>query len=217
MKNIFLKTSILSRVEGSCIYQEGLNKIICSVVGPFEAKTRDETFGEAALDVMMRSDIGMSGAKERQIEQIIWKTISSLIIRTMYPHSLIQIVIQVVSCEKTENTASLVAAILNATFIALIDSSISLLCTFSAVSLAISSKNNEISVSPSSKILNESISTHVVCYAFPDEKLVSCESLGIFTENQFVEVLSKARIACKEVHDEIKMMITKEMMQENCI
>ncbi|EMR10872.1 hypothetical protein PNEG_01019 [Pneumocystis murina B123] len=217
MKNILFETSLLDRVEGSCIYQEGSNKVVCSVVGPSDIKTRDDALGEAALDVMIRFDIGMSGAKERQMEQIIWKTISPMIIRTMYPHTLIQVVIQVVSYERSENTASLLAAMLNATCIALIDSGISLLSTFSAVCLAVLLKNKEISiiVNPTLKILNECMSTHVVCYAFPDEKLLSCESIGLFTENEFFEILLKAQDACRNIHYEIKTTITKKIMEEN--
>ncbi|KAG4304591.1 hypothetical protein PORY_001984 [Pneumocystis oryctolagi] len=214
MENFSFKTSLLSHVEGSCIYEEGLNKVICTVIGPLETKTRNETLGEATLDVIIRPDIGMSGAKEMQMEQTIWKTVSPMIMRTMYPQTLIQIVIQIISCEKSENMlASLLSATLNAAFISLLDSGIAMTNTFSAVSLAILLKEGETSVilNPSLKISNDSISTHVVCYSFPDEKLLLCDSIGFFTEYELTEILSKALVACKDIHNKIKETIIKKM------
>ncbi|KTW30194.1 hypothetical protein T552_00672 [Pneumocystis carinii B80] len=217
MKKIFFETSLLERVDGSCVYREGLNKVVCSIVGPSEIKTRDDALGEAVLDVIIRFNIGLYGAKERQIEQTIHKIVSATIIRAMYPHTLIQVIIQVISCDKSENTASLLATMLNATNIALIDSGISLLYTFSAICFAVIIKNKEISIiaDPAQKILNECMSTHVICYSFPDEKLLSCESIGHFTENEFFEILLKAKSSCKNIYYEIKTRMTEKMIQEN--
>ncbi|KAG5519863.1 hypothetical protein PMAC_000139 [Pneumocystis sp. 'macacae'] len=207
----------LDLFEGSCVYEEGPNKILCAVIGPLETKTRDETVGEATIDVVIRPDIGVPSIKDIQMEQIIWRTISPIIIRTMYPHSLIQVVIQIVSCEKSENViVSLLSAILNATFISLLDSGVAMMNTFSAVSLAILSKEGETSfiLNPSLKILNDATSTHILCYAFPDEKLILCDSIGFFTENQFIEILSKALIACKDIHEKIKAEIMKKIKEK---
>ncbi|QSL66652.1 hypothetical protein MERGE_001035 [Pneumocystis wakefieldiae] len=197
------------------MYLEGPNKVVCSVVGPSDIKIREDALGEAVLDVMIRLDTGSPGAKERLMEQTIWKTVSPMIIRTIYPHTLIQIVIQVVSSERSENTAPLLAAMLNATCIALIDSGISMLSTFSAVSLAVL-KNKDASTiitSPSFKILSDCVSTHLVCYAFPDEKLVSCESIGLFTQDEVY--IESAQDACKNIHYEMKTTITEKMIKEN--
>ncbi|KTW31011.1 exosome non-catalytic core subunit RRP46 [Pneumocystis jirovecii RU7] len=216
MENIFFKTSLLTRVEGSCIYEEGPNKILCAVIGPSETKTRDEVIGEATIDVIVRPDVRGSSTKDIQMEQIIWKTISPMIMRTMYPHTLIQMVIQIISREKSENIVSLLAAILNTTFISLLDSGVAMTNTFSAVSLAVLSKEGETSIilNPSLKILNDATSSHVVCYAFPDEKLILCDSIGFFTENQFIEILSKALIACKDTHERIKATIIEKMKEK---
>ncbi|KAG5440213.1 hypothetical protein PCANB_001783 [Pneumocystis canis] len=212
MENFSFKTSLLTRVEGSCIYEEGPNKIVCAVLGPSEAKTRDEAFREAVLDVIIRKDIGVT---ELQIEQIVWRTVSPMIMKTMYPHSLIQIVIQIISCEKSENMiAPLLAAILNASCISLLDSGIAMKSTFCAVFLSIFLKDDKTSVilNPSLKILNDSTSIHVVCYAFPNKELVLCDSIGFFTENELIEILLKALTACENTHDKIKATIMENIM-----
>ncbi|KAG5440565.1 hypothetical protein PCK2_000390 [Pneumocystis canis] len=215
MKNFVFKTSLLSRVEGSCIYEEGPNKIVCAVIGPSEAKTKDEAFREAVLNVIIRKDVGVIGPKELQIEQMVWKTISPMIMRAMYPHSLIQIVIQIISSETSEYMiAPLLAAILNASCISLLDSGIAMKNTFCAVFLSVFSKDGKTSVilNPSSKILNDSTSTHVVCYAFPNKELLLCDSIGFFTENELTEIFLEASVACQDTHDKIKAVIMENII-----
>lgn len=55
-----LETSVLEQVDGSAVWTQDQTKVICSVSGPIEVKTRDEIPNAATLDLVVRPSIGLS-------------------------------------------------------------------------------------------------------------------------------------------------------------
>lgn len=55
-----LETSVLNQADGSAVWTQDQTKVICSVTGPVEVKTRDEIPNAATLDLVVRPAVGLS-------------------------------------------------------------------------------------------------------------------------------------------------------------
>lgn len=55
-----LETSVLDQVDGSAVWAQDQTKVICSVTGPVEVKSRDELPNAATLDLVVRPSVGLS-------------------------------------------------------------------------------------------------------------------------------------------------------------
>ena len=90
---------------------EGQTKALVSINGPIEVSRRDELVSETTIDIQFRPISGFSGSscrlhnltspgpEEKTIELKLKQFISSLIIRTLNPRSLVQIVVQILSVD----------------------------------------------------------------------------------------------------------------------
>lgn len=92
----------------------GETKVLVSINGPIEVPRRDELVSETTIDIQFRplsgfpgslpfivSVLRMLGPHEKTLELKLRQFISSLILRTLNPRSLVQIVIQIVSIDTT--------------------------------------------------------------------------------------------------------------------
>lgn len=68
-----LETSVLTQVDGSAQWTQDSTKVICSVTGPVEVKTRDEIPTAATLDLVIRPAVGLSCKYNNMSEY--WKVI----------------------------------------------------------------------------------------------------------------------------------------------
>jgi len=75
----------------------GNTNVICSVYGPKEVKARNEKMDEATIEVIFKPQTGIPGPKEKLYEEILNQTVSSIILSTLHPRSLVSIVVQVVN------------------------------------------------------------------------------------------------------------------------
>ncbi|CUM52626.1 uncharacterized protein AC631_00628 [Debaryomyces fabryi] len=212
-----VKTSVLSRVDGSAELFTGTTKVITSVTGPIEPKIRQELPNLASLEIIVRPSVGVSTTREKALEDKLRSILQSIIIRYKYPRQLIQIVVQFLITENNINdngsnqhnkdfTLTELNAAINCCYFALIDANIALYNSFSSTSISIPSdaKKEEYHINPNMDKLIDSESHHVICFSLKDgnaANLLLLESHGKFTEDQLLLVISKAGSECETIHN----------------
>ena len=145
----------------------GDTKVLCSVSGPTEVRSRDEKYDEATLEVILRPLEGQqsmlyiyiyiynifnsflltlcTGLAERWLERKIDQAIRPLLLLYIHPRSLVQVVIQVVSKsdDYSRNMFILLSAI-NAASLALLDSGIPMKSCFASEVFFVTRKDGEL-------------------------------------------------------------------------
>ncbi|KAF6221305.1 hypothetical protein HO133_002160 [Letharia lupina] len=202
MANITL--SPLYRADGSAKYSKAGYSVIAAVNGPIEVQRRDELPEEAAVDIAVRPAAGVGGLRERHLESIIQNTLRRVILVSAHPRSLIQFTLQIVtSPEDGSVTGNLpqaasnlpvLPALLQASILALISTSIPLSMTLTATLVAVNSKDTLIP-DPSVQQIKLASSIHVLAFSSHGELLV-VESEGDFTMDTWEEVYQKAKLIC---------------------
>ncbi|ODQ77806.1 hypothetical protein BABINDRAFT_163193 [Babjeviella inositovora NRRL Y-12698] len=217
------QTSLLNRVDGSSQVESGATKVLCSVTGPIEAKSRQELPTAAALEIIVRPAVGVSSTREKLLEDKLRSVLSSVIVRHIYPRQLIQIVVQVLQAgESAEYTVRETAAAINASFLALIDANVALHTSFSATCLAAptaQSPKEKFILSPTADELKKALSNHVVAYSIVNgesEKLLLSDSNGSFTEAQLYHVLDVGAAECELIHKKFRQT-AKEKIEHDYV
>ncbi|KAL8867310.1 MAG: hypothetical protein Q9174_005746 [Haloplaca sp. 1 TL-2023] len=194
--------SHLHRADGSATYSANGYSVIAAVNGPVEIQRRDELPEEAAIDVAIRPATSVGGVRERNLESIVEKTLSQIIITSAHPRTLIQVVLQVVStpegADKLHQSASnlpLLPALLQSSVLALLTTSLPLYATLTSVLIAIS-QHGEVVKNPSPKGVEEATSLHVLSFESHGELLVS-QSEGAFSIDTWEQVYDKAEEICR--------------------
>ncbi len=150
-------------------------------------------------------------------EDKISTILSSLILRHLFPRTLIQIVIQVLqSGENSIYTIKELSVAINASYLALIDAGVPLRASFSATCLVITD-SNEIIAEPDEEQISKAKSFHVIAFKIEEAKATSlllAESNGSFTEEQFFKVLSVATDKCEEKHQSFRSVISEKLQKD---
>lgn len=210
-------TTVLTRVDGSADVLYGETRSLVSVAGPIEPKARQELPTAAALEVIVRADVGAADTREKLLENKLRCVLSQTISTTSYPRQLIQIVAQVLESGEDERyTCKEVASIINASYLALIDAAVGLKCSFAAESFAIA-QDGEVIANPTPLDLRQSKSSHVVCYSIKEAKvdtLVFSDSIGSFSEKQLYDVLAKARDSVEAHHRHFRSTIHTKISRD---
>lgn len=212
----------LHNSDGSAEWTAGHNggdtRIICSVNGPIEVKTRDELPTMATLELVVRPVVGLPTIRETLLQDCTYGCLRSIVLRTQLPRSLIQIVVQVLDAgEPVEYTVYELVGAINSSVLALANAGIPLSGLVVAVCLAI--VEGEIVLNPGVDQLKKSQSTHAVAYKVdngPEEfrfRLVMCESTGLFTQNELLQVLETAEDAAREENKKMRSMIEQQVAE----
>jgi exosome complex component RRP46 len=214
---IVIETSSLQKVDGSASWKQGLAKVICSVSGPMEVKPRGELPVEATLELVVRPVTGLSSTREALLEDRLHGVLSSIILKNLYPRSLIQMVVQILEPgEGEQNNVLELAAGINSAVVALIDAAIPLHGLIASTAIAIS-KSNEFIIWPSPEELNEAKSTHCVAYEIIDNqvtRLLLCESTGLFTKEQLMQCLNSAQPECMRIYQKIRDAVGEKLNKD---
>ncbi|KAI9846814.1 MAG: Exosome non-catalytic core component [Thelocarpon superellum] len=132
LRRLHVQSSTQAAADGSSYVEMGNTKVICTVVGPAEARRTGSGGGGAGSDADVRVDINLAGfsavdrkrrgrgdKRTSEMQTTIANAFSSTLFTHLYPHSTIAISLHVLSQD-----GSLLAACLNAATVALIDAGI---------------------------------------------------------------------------------------------
>lgn len=222
-------TSVLGRVDGSSVSSLDNFKIISSVTGPIEPKPRQEMPTMASLEIIVRPAIGVSGTREKLLEDKLRSVLQSVIIRHKYPRQLIQITVQFLITEQSTEqsntarkdydsvfTATDLAEALNSCYYALVDANVALYRSFAALSMSLPGYK----VNPLLRDLKASKSHYVVCFDIADqiaEKLLLLDAEGSFTEEEVYIVIDKAKEECQRIHRETQRKALTEKIERDTV
>lgn len=188
-KSMEAQLGVLNRADGSCRYSRGKTMVIAAVFGPVEAMQKNEQADRASLIVQLRPAQGNSPVADRDLERFVASTFQSAIVLTMHPRTQIHIVVQVVN-----DDGGLLAAVINATSLALVDAAIPM--HFVAVaSAALIAADGQPAVLDASAAQEAKTEGGALTFVFDskDGSLLSSFSRGSFLENDFFSALSLAR------------------------
>lgn len=214
---ISIETSSLQKVDGSAVWTQGVTKVVFSVSGPMEVKIREELPNEATLELVVRPVTGLSSTREALIEDRLHSLLGSIILKHLYPRSLIQMVVQVLeSGESRRNNVLELAAAINAATVALIDAGVPVNGLITSTSIAIDD-SDQLVLWPTAEQLKTAISTHCIAYeivAGQPDRLLLCESTGLFTKEQFLQCLDAALPECVRLYNVIREAIGRQLQKD---
>lgn len=224
-----VEVGILKQVDGSAKLTCNNTTAVVSVTGPIEAKPRSELPTQASLEIVVRPSRGLSGTREKLIEDKLRSVLQLAIIRQKFPRQVIQVVVQFlvtdadidgqvavfgdVGASGLVYIANELSCALNAAFLALVDANVALFSAFAAVSIA------DGTVFPSLKQTAAS-SHHVVCFAIENQKasrVLLAESNGDFSEDELVEVIERASKECDVVHEKVQRPAIEAKVQRDYV
>eukprot|EP00011_Vannellida_sp_DIVA3-517-6-12_P008529 CAMPEP_0114617042 /NCGR_PEP_ID=MMETSP0168-20121206/6994_1 /TAXON_ID=95228 ORGANISM="Vannella sp., Strain DIVA3 517/6/12" /NCGR_SAMPLE_ID=MMETSP0168 /ASSEMBLY_ACC=CAM_ASM_000044 /LENGTH=205 /DNA_ID=CAMNT_0001828167 /DNA_START=142 /DNA_END=756 /DNA_ORIENTATION=- len=119
MREIKAETGVLSRADGSCRFAQGETEVLVGVTGPLEAGSREEEHDKAVIVVSFEPRAGHSTVNERRLEEVVRGTFEQVVLRTLYPRTVVTVVVQEVSSD-----GALLSAAINAVSLALVDAGI---------------------------------------------------------------------------------------------
>ncbi|OUM52287.1 hypothetical protein BVG19_g1462 [[Candida] boidinii] len=213
------QTGLLDQVDGSAVYKMNETKVISSVTGPIEVnRIRNELPTRAFLDLNIRPAAGVPSTRENLLQQKLEKLLLPLINLNLYPRQSIQIVSQILNNEENLNfTIIEFTCIINSIFFSLLNSGIALNSSFFAISSSINKSNGEIIIYPTNNDLLNSISNHITVFSFKNGKvdeLIFSDSLGEFTESQFLNILEKSANEIQLNYNKITEIIKKSVKDD---
>ncbi|KAF9560086.1 Exosome component 5, partial [Mortierella alpina] len=205
------------------------SSVLCSVVGPVEVKIRQEKLDKATIEVVARPLVGLPGVADKARERSIQETLEPLILSSLHPRTLVQIVVQTM-----KDDGCILSTAFNATILALLDAGIPLQSILGSVTCMIDSETDEILLDPTTEELARSRSTHV--FVFDNKTSIAgsgnkdqakdqdqdslegavlySDSTGIFTEQEYFECARVGFKAAQAVHGFIRTAVEKKLEKE---
>ena len=116
----------------SCLRDLGTSSSLVSVSGPIEVRPAAELPSQAALEVSIRPLAGLPGTDSKALSSILKSILSSFLLLSQHPRTLVQVVCQALSGNETGSgsgsagrgwNASLIASLVNASTAALLSAS----------------------------------------------------------------------------------------------
>ncbi|ORX85177.1 exosome component Rrp46 [Anaeromyces robustus] len=199
--------SSLNRADGSASFSFGNSSVLCSVYGPQEVKIKDELLDRATIDVNITPQIGIGSTTEKNMERIVREAFSDVIISSLHPRTSISITVQI-----TQDDGSIISTIINAVSLALIDAGIPLHSTLLSVTCAI--LNGEIILDPTNEEMKDASSIHVFAFSNTSNDIVSSESTGVFTEEEYFKCSDICKLAVSSVLKFVHTAIERKLQKE---
>jgi len=160
---------------------------------------------KATIDVLVRPLVGAPGTKDKTHEYIIRSTFESVIQSGLHPRTQIQIVSQVMM-----DDGSIIAAAINATTMALIDAGIPMKDIVAAVSCVINN-DDQILLDPTAQEMENVKSVHTFAFNKTSSSLLFCESLGLFTDDQYFNCYEICKVAAGQIFENIRDAVTNKL------
>jgi len=157
-----------------------------------DVKISKEEIDKASIQVIYKTDAGISGVCDREIEYYLHNAVENEILATMHPRTSINIVVQVLSQD-----GSMLSCALNGICLALLDAGIPLRSLISSVTCAMT-KNGVLLLDPDAQ---EEESCSVFTFAFDHtlNGIITSKTSGVFDEQEYFTCLEGARQGCSKV------------------
>ena len=121
----------LHRAAGSARFSHADSAALVAVFGPTSAQKRQEIVNRACIEVVYKPLSAAPGATEKEKESVLRQIVESAVMTHLYPRTVIQVVVQ-----ELNNDGSMLAVVVNAVYVALLDAGVPLRHSFVAASVA---------------------------------------------------------------------------------
>lgn len=182
-------------------------KIVAGVNYPVEVPYRSDEVAESTfIEVNLRPHNGVSMVKERHVEELVRRTVQTIVLGEETPRTMLQITLQVVSVETDETLPGgvkgggqgetyldILASSINAAVLGCLDAGVQMKAVAGAALVSIG-PDRQLVVNPSVHQRKNSTSLHVFCFS-SDGKVLLMESEGKFTMPEWRQAEQVARSA----------------------
>lgn len=211
-----VQTGYLQNVDGSCLYSLNSTKVISSVTGPIEPKPRQELPTQLAIEINLRPATGVPTTREITLQNKVRTVITPILASYKFPRQLCQITLQLLQSGETESLFNQLelAACINSTVFALVDSGVPLKNLAMATTIVIDSNNNIINENITDDILKNSKSAHVIVYQIENNKpsnLLLMDSHGDFDEDDVFKVLEVSESNVRQLNKSFRDYIQSKL------
>ncbi|KAL2436190.1 hypothetical protein ABEF95_004502 [Exophiala dermatitidis] len=198
----------LVSADGSATYTANNGQtIVAGVNYPVEVPYRSDEIPESTfIDVNLRPHNGVGMVKERHVEDLIMRTLQTIVLGDLTPRTMLQITLQVVSVESDESLPGgvkgggqgetyldVLACALNASVLGCLDAGVQMKAVAGAALVGIGQEGHLV-VGPGVVQRKKCTSLHVFAFT-SDGKTVLMESEGQFTLSQWRQAEQAARTA----------------------
>jgi exosome complex component RRP46 len=121
----------LQRAAGSARFSHQHSAALVAVFGPTGAQKRQEIVNRACIEVVYKPLSAAPGAAEKEKESVLRQLVEAAVMTHLHPRTVIQVVVQ-----ELNNDGSMLAVVINAVCVALLDAGVPLRHTFVAASVA---------------------------------------------------------------------------------
>lgn len=186
---------ILSRPDGSASYCLGGTEVVAAVYGPGEVKIKKEMVDRATIDVVYKPKIGLPGCKERNDESIISATITNILLVTLHPRTSINVILQ-----EVQDAGNLLSCCINAVCMALMEAGLPMNYLVASVSCVLDAERKCI-LNPNLKQQKESKVAMTFCFDSVHHDIISCDTRGSFTKEEYVSCETSCKGACVTIFE----------------
>jgi exosome complex component RRP46 len=200
----------LNNADGSATYSAPHQsyKIVAGVNYPVEVPYRSDEIPESTfIEVNLRPHNGVGMVKERHVEDLIKRTLQTLVLGEETPRTMLQVTLQVASVETDESLPGgvksggqgetyldMLASALNAAILGCLDAGVQMKTIAGAAVIGLSRGDGRVVVNPGVVQRKNSSSLHVFAFA-QDGKTLLIESEGRFGLDHLKHAEQAARLA----------------------
>mmetsp|Transcript_3430 Transcript_3430/g.12366 ORF Transcript_3430/g.12366 Transcript_3430/m.12366 type:complete len:245 (+) Transcript_3430:137-871(+) len=131
IRSLACERGLLNRADGSARWQQDRSAVLAAVYGPKGIGSNAEDVEKAVVDVSLRPTTGVPGPREKELADVVRRTVEGALLLSLHPRTGISIIVQVI-----EDDGSILACALNAACMALMDSGVPMRFTFASVCCA---------------------------------------------------------------------------------
>ncbi|XP_075217157.1 exosome complex component Rrp46 [Lycorma delicatula] len=203
LRPVRCELNVLSKPDGSACFSQGETVVIASVFGPAEIKPQKIRNDKASIETIFVPKTGLSYIIDRQREAFMRNTCDAVISTSSYPRTGVTITIQ-----EVQNFGSLLACMVNATSLALINSGIEMKYVVAAVSCMVDDQDNIVVDPDHIKLQNNK---GIMTFAFENSnyKVVSSHTDGVITQVQYQQGLLRCKLASQFLFDYFRNTVKK--------
>ncbi|CAG9789518.1 unnamed protein product [Diatraea saccharalis] len=203
LKPMKCEFNFLSKSDGSAILSQGDTVAVVSVNGPLDIKSTSQSIEKSTLEVLYCTKGGKPSVADRYKENVIRQTCEAAVLGSLYPRTGITVTIQ-----ELEDFGGLLSCCLNCTCLALLNSGVSMRCTYAAITCAID-ESGDIVLEPSKQHLDTARATMTFVFDSREKNLVTSVTEGVFSEDTYKEALARCHAASDLVFNFYREIIRK--------
>ena len=157
LRPLTCELSCLHRADGSALWKSGSTHVMAAVYGPLAPQNMTKEKEHSIVSILIKSGKTGQATLESEWVEFLANVLSSCIDRSMYPRSVVEVVLQIIQAD-----GSLLSCLLHASIAALMDAGVDLLYLPVATTCLVKQDLSSIHLDPTSSEEEEANTTVIV-------------------------------------------------------